>query len=396
MQKIFYIGLILFLLSGCVEQFERDTVSLSLQVTFNETFGSENAVDIPVRIQHMQKDVSLTGHTDSEGMIHFSNLDPGFYTISTNVIISAQKAEELSNKHFEDSLVFNANTYVSLLKSATDTLIIVPAFKSDLIIREYYYSGSRTETGKLYYADQYIELYNNSAKSVDIGGIIIAMHESLGNGYNMWYYIKDSVMVDMLWQIPDHDVLQPGEGAVIARDAIDHKSDPNGNKYSPVDLSKADFEFYMISDDNSDIDSPAENLKEIYTMDRGNDITFNTRFGGGLMIIRPESVDINTYILNHREKKYNVTGSSFKYAITIPNSWVIDAIDVFQNANSTAYKRFPESIDAGFTYNDDAGTGTCISRKLVSDVDGRKIYMDTNNSTYDFLNHQIPNPNINE
>ena len=400
MRKLIYIGfMITIFFNSCIEEFDRNPVSLHLQVNFNTQFSASGVSDIPVKIRHLQKNISLRGYTNANGEVIFENLDPGFYTVSTSITISASKAEQLSQEHFNDSLVLNANKSITLLEPSADTMIIVPALKSNLIIREFYYSGSRTEMGKPYFADQYLELYNNSDKPFDIGGIIISEQESAGYGYNMWSYIKDSVAVDMLWQIPENterNVLQPGKSIVIARDAIDHKTDPNGNINSPVDLSKADFEFYMSSDDNSDIDSPAENLKEIYTMDRGNDITFYTRFGGGLMILKPETDDMEGYMVNHRIKKYNATGSRFKYVITIPNSWVLDAIDVLENNNSAAFKRFPETLDAGFTYNDKSGTGTCISRKLISDVDGRRVYMDTNNSTYDFLNHQIPNPGLNE
>ncbi|MFB6317007.1 DUF4876 domain-containing protein [Saccharicrinis sp. FJH54] len=398
MKKLIYIVLIILWLTGCNDEFDRNPVSLSLQVNFNEQFGSVAVGNIPVKLRHLQKDVSVTVQANSEGQLVFENLDPGFYSLSTSVTISPEHAEFISQEYFIDSLVLNANKIISVLESTEDTLIIVPAFKSDLIIREFYYSGSYTNSGDHYFADQYLELYNNSDKTIDISGIIIAKHESVGYGYNRWSYIKDSVVVDMLWQIPENtnqNLLFPGNSIVIARDAINHKDDPNGNVNSPVDLSSANFEFYVIFENKPDLDSPAENLKELFTMEPSQDITFFVKFGGGLMILDPKTDDVEAFITEHKEKVTYPNGH-VRYVVHIPNTWVIDAIDVLENENAEAFKRFPESLDAGFTYNGTKGSGTCISRKLVSDVDGRKVFRDTNNSTYDFLNHQVPNPGLNE
>ncbi|MFC0876581.1 DUF4876 domain-containing protein [Saccharicrinis sp. FJH2] len=398
MKKLIYITLITLWLISCNDEFDRNPVSLSLQVNFNDQFGSVAVANIPVKLRHLQKDVSITVYASSDGKLVFENLDPGFYSLSTSVTISPEQAEMISQEHFSDSLVLNANKIISVLESTEDTLIVVPAFKSDLIIREFYYSGSRSTSGNLYYADQYLELYNNSNRTVDISGIIIAKHESVGYGFNPWSNVKDSVVVDMLWQIPEttsQNLLSPGKSVVIARDAINHKTDPNGNINSPVDLSDANFEFYVIYEDKPDLDSPAENLLELFTKTPSQDITFYVRFGGGLMILDPKTDNIEAFITDHKEKITYPNGR-IRYVVYIPNSWIIDAIDVLENENSEAFKRFPESLDAGFIYNGASGSGTCISRKLVSDVDGRKIFRDTNNSTYDFLNHQVPNPGLNE
>lgn len=398
MRNTLYILLAAFLFSACVEEFDRQTVDLEVQVVFNAQFGSGIGAFIPVTLKHTQKDLKVSGVTDSHGYIKFQNLDPGFYFLFSSSKIDSETAQVLSDQNYGDSLILNANQLVALLESIKDTLTIVPSFKSKLIIREFYYSGSFTENDKLYYADQYLEIFNNSHEPQNINGLIISTHESTGSGPNAWAYIEDSVVVNLLWQIPvtfEDSILLPGTSIVIAQDAIDHKDDPNGNNLSPVNLSLADLEFYM-DKDNKDLDSPAPNMNELFTMYRGSDVTFYVKFGGGLMLIKPDTRDIESYIRDHYIKKYSASGSSYKNAVLIPKPWILDAVDVLRDRNSEIFKRFTSDLDAGFTYNDESGSGTCVTRKLVSDVNGRKIYMDTNNSTNDFLNHQIPNPFLNE
>lgn len=399
MKRIIVILNVMLLLNACTEEFDRQSVDVTVHVTYNKQFSSKNVAGIPVTLSHQLKSVQLSGITDEQGNVTFVNLDPGFYSAHTSLSISADKAGQLSGQSYNDSLVLNGNKLLTALESIFDTIFVIPAFNNPLIIREFYYSGSETLNEKMYYADQYIDVYNNSNLPQNINGLIISTHASSGTGFNIWSDIKDSVAVNLLWQIPpdtQDSILAPGKSIVIATDAINHRSDPNANRNSPVDLAEADYEFYMENEDQKDLDAPAKNLKEIYTMDRGSDIVFNTRIGGGLMLIRAETEDMNSYMLYHRKKKWNVAGTSFKYVITIPNKWVVDAIDVLKNSYSEAYKRFPPSLDAGFTYNDDSKSGLCISRKLASDAEGRKVFMDTNNSTVDFLNNQIPNPFLND
>ena len=72
----------------------------------------------------------------------------------------------------------------------------------------------------------------------------------------------------------------------------------------------------------------------------------------------------------------------------IPKDWVIDGVECVVSASS-ANKRIPNNIDAGFTYIQTKNLGNSVCRKIDEIIDGRIIYVDTNNSSEDF--EVVPN-----
>lgn len=72
----------------------------------------------------------------------------------------------------------------------------------------------------------------------------------------------------------------------------------------------------------------------------------------------------------------------------ISKDWVIDGVECVVSA-SNAKKRIHNNIDAGFTYIPTKNLGNSVHRKVDEIVDGRIIYMDTNNSSEDF--EVVPN-----
>ena len=72
----------------------------------------------------------------------------------------------------------------------------------------------------------------------------------------------------------------------------------------------------------------------------------------------------------------------------IPKDWVIDGVECVVSASS-ANKRIPNNIDAGFTYIPTKNLGNSVCRKIDEIIDGRIIYVDTNNSSEDF--EVVPN-----
>jgi hypothetical protein len=62
-----------------------------------------------------------------------------------------------------------------------------------------------------------------------------------------------------------------------------------------------------------------------------------------------------------------------------PVARVIDALDSLMDGDSGAYKRLPQSVDAGFIYVSDTYSGESVRRRLVDGVPA-----DTNNSSEDF------------
>lgn len=55
-------------------------------------------------------------------------------------------------------------------------------------------------------------------------------------------------------------------------------------------------------------------------------------------------------------------------------------------------KRIPTVLDAGINSVGNAYTGTSLRRKVKQDINGRKVLLDTNNSTTDFEVNALPKP----
>ena len=96
---------------------------------------------------------------------------------------------------------------------------------------------------------------------------------------------------------------------------------------------------------------------------------------------------------NNYDAQYNnnVNGKLMtQKAYFLPSAWIIDAVNVDIKDNPHDWNIIPVSMDKGFTYcNDNAkdksGIGTAVVRKMKN---GK--YVDTNNSTEDFIPKAAP------
>ena len=70
---------------------------------------------------------------------------------------------------------------------------------------------------------------------------------------------------------------------------------------------------------------------------------------------------------------------------------VIDAVELVGNANQVQLKRVPAVLDAGAATVGGTYLSKSVARKIKSTLpDGRNIYYDTNNSSYDFEVMDVP------
>lgn len=367
------------------------TYSLSLQVDIPQE--ALEAIDsrkcISVSLTNIQKDYSLTAKTDSLGYLDMEALESGFYLINI--------AERYYYENY--SIVLNGAKELSILNDVQDSItlssIIMQNEGGGFVIREYYYSASLTPNEKQYSSDQYIEIYNNSPDTLYADSLLLVEHESYANAPSYFAYLKeDSIVVKTIWAFPNEQSypIAPGQGFIIARDAMNHQSDPNGNPNSPVDLGNAEFEFWSDkAGSTSDIDFPATNMVDKLWVNKGTDYSFHTRGGSAMALVHIPG-NVEQYITNNLITNGTATASS-KYYCKIPNAWVIDAVEATWNDSRQTNKRFANSLDAGLAYiQAGSKTGLCLSRKLDYHIGKRIVYQDTNNSTEDFLRDQIPHP----
>jgi len=391
MKKIFPLLALILIVSSCLKEPSIVSYSLDLKVDFGTDIQMANKSGAIVTLSNQQKNYKVSARTDESGKIQFQSLDPGIYSVVVSYTSSSGE--------------YSGQRSISVFSDKTDIIVIKKSVLGTFVIKEFYFAGSRTPAGKSYYADQYIEIFNNTDEVRYADGISVFEHESSGTGVNMWESIKDTIVGQMIWTIPGNGKqypVQPGKSILIAQDGINHRNDPNGNPLSPVNLGNADFEFYVPTKTNKDIDSPtvANMLDDYLSNTNISEIAFRVQGGSALVIAKlpgNSEAERKAYIARNLVVKTSVSGSAAVYYPKIANKYVIDAVETVEDEAHAIYKRLPADIDAGYTYiTTGSYSGKCIRRKVKEIVSGRVIYQDTNNSINDFLKDVDPMPRIYE
>lgn len=289
-------------------------------------------------------------------------------------------------------------------KNSVSLELFLSNTKSDFVISEIFFAGSLTPEGKQYNGDNYIKICNNSNQTLYADGLAIV--ESGFLTVSKFDYEPNVMSTDMpvqaIYRIPgtgkEHPV-KPGESLLICDNAIDHTK-ANTNSF---DLTKADFEWYDVSTNPnfSDIDNPnVPNLEKIYCYtktvwslhNRGFRAYAIARLEKNKEVFLKENKYDYTYMMHFSSGDYKMSGSTYK----IPNSWVVDAVNLSVKSVFQWIVTDP-SLDMGWTNCGDIDGdvkryGKSVIRKYSPAVnpDGRKVLMDTNNSTFDFQPQATP------
>ena len=264
------------------------------------------------------------------------------------------------------------------------------------IISEIFFAQTKTAAGKAYSFGQYIRITNNSSKTLYADSLAIIQSADISSLKHDYVdnFITDSVFAGSVFLIPGTGKSVPveaGKSLILALNAKDHTTFAPG----APDLSKADFEFFDVSSNSyKDEDNHA-----VPNLDRW--------FSKSASITILHTGGVETYALARmQESKDDFLKNNFKDAIykfksgsfekdmhakgyLVPNSWIIDAVNLGMK-NNYAWSIISPKLDAGFTYcletqRDEKGYGLAVIRKMEN---GR--YVDTNNSTNDFLPLQKP------
>jgi hypothetical protein len=369
------------------------TATVKINVNYPETYSQKGVANTEVKLVNKGSGSSISGFTNSSGVATFADVVPGTYDISVNKSLTA--AETLLLTGVSQAIALNAaktDAVISAPQSPEITLQLSGSAAGSLVIKEVYYTGSRTPAGGTYFSDQFVEIYNNSTDIIYLDGLCIAdiygnagliNPNSLPTTFNT---DNTSSYASNVWRIPGSGKerpLAPGASIVIAQDGINHK-EATLNPNSPVDLSKADLETYNERPDNRDADAPGvPNLEKLYFT--GGFDWLLTVFGPGLVIFKTDDFSKLTMA--------TIPGStSTTTYVKIPNTLIIDSFEGLKDGSSGSFKRLPVAIDAGFVFATDTYTAESFRRKVATTINGRRVLQDTNNSGNDFQKITIPTP----
>lgn len=372
---------------------EVQTFPVDVRVSYPATFAQAAAANARVLLTSTERSTTDTAVADAQGVARFPRVLPGTYVISSTQTLDQDAAFMLTGQRA--ALTLNAVDPARSILSAPTTAFLQQLAGSrlgDLVIKEVYYTGSRTPSGGTYFSDQFVEIYNNATDTVFADGLLIADSYGPAGQINPstvpspFQSDVGNVYVSSIWQIPGSGrqrPIPPGSSLVIAQDGIDHRNDPNGNPLSPVNLATADWETYNERPDGRDLDAPSvPNLTRI--VHRGGFDWLLSVFGQGVVMFRSTNVAALDTVL--------VPGTTATYVTRIPNVLVVDAFEAVQNANSLSYKRVPAALDAGYVFASGTYVGESARRRVLTTIGTRRILRDGNNSSADFEMRTTPTP----
>lgn len=321
------------------------------------------------------------------------NIPVGTYSVLAQGILTYEAGGkevsiEVNTTNENVQLVENNSNQINLLLNVTTG-------KEGFVISEIFFRGTQTPKGKPYFADQYIKITNNTSKLMYADSLVI-MESAFTNGVKRKYikdYRNEGFAAGAIYMIPGKgkDVpVKPGETLLLALNGKNHKS-VNTNSF---DLSKADFEFYDISKNNykDEQNANVKDLESIFTTS-ASILVLNMKGNKAYAIGKIQGTIEDFLKNNNYDAQYNnnVNGKLMtQKAYFLPSAWIIDAVNVDIKDNPHDWNIIPVSMDKGFTYcNDNAkdksGIGTAVVRKIMN---GK--YVDTNNSTEDFIPKAAP------
>ena len=268
------------------------------------------------------------------------------------------------------------------------------------VLAEIFFAGTETPEGKRYVGDKYFVVFNNSADTLSADGLILVEADlnsvqkyKLDNDFRDRYFA-----VDAMYRIPgegDTYRVAPGEAVLIADNAMNH-TEANTNSF---DLSTADFEWYDLSSSAgvTDVDNPeVTNLDKLYCYTYTIWVPHNQGHKSFGLARFPEGVTAEQYFATdslYVQYNYELvtaagTFSQSKKSYMIPNKWIVDAVNLAPS-ETFQWLTFSDRLDAGYTYvaptgSDKTRFGKAVRRKTLGIINGRRLLMDTNNSTDDF------------
>ena len=288
--------------------------------------------------------------------------------------------------------------------SATATVKLTPTTvenEQSFVLDELYFNGDKNGEWDYVYYESYLTITNVGSKPMYADGLSIAICgdynsiEADNTDPMPQYLMRDSIVVTQLYTIPGDGTkykVEPGKSLVLAHTAINHKLDYEGNpdpeKKNSIDLSGADFEFYVPYEYSMTTDNPeVTNMIVDYSMNQA----FNWGYSGAtpIMLVKLDAAQKKDII--NRRVMLDIPAGYGQMALehlVLPLSCVIDGVETGTRDNMFR-KVLPDAVDRGSILIAGDGLyggfdGQFIKRRRTTDASGVTTIVDTNNSTSDF------------
>jgi hypothetical protein len=390
MKKILFLLAAVLSLCSCVD-FNDVTSEVTTRVQLAMPAEFVNGSDLASHTIVMQQgNTRLTATTDADGLATFTGIIPDVYDISCAWEISADEYHQLTG----DQQVVSGGTVSGSLNNhligseQTIRLSTHLSINRDIIIGKVYYAGSKDNNNRTYMPGKYVELYNQSDRSVDVSGLYIGLIEAESTQAYTLQNLHDAhadsvVLAKQVFRIPAGQpfLVEPGGTVLLVNSAADHRN----NNDMENDLTDADFEAKdHLGKTQNNPAVPALDL--VFTM-------YPTISNMNLVQSGPCSV-----VLFRSDDDVAAWPTTYAFGKTSGNQWlllpirhIIDGVEIMRNKPTgieVNTKRLYPTIDAGYTNIEAASgwTGEVVYRRTSDKrgADGHRILVDTNNSSNDF------------
>ncbi|MGL4411067.1 MAG: DUF4876 domain-containing protein [Bacteroidales bacterium] len=383
--KLLSIASIVLLFFSC--QDENSVTQTNTLLTISLEHGEDHAelsVDnYQVVWTNLSSNRSYEGLTQADGTLTLE-VPQGIYSLSVE-----GKSEDVNSANFLNFQAATREVAISGDEMLHQCVLEHSVSGDGWLFREIYFSGSTTTNNKSYWQDQYFEIYNNSNEVLYADGLTVAESDYTNTSdNNIWSdLLPGTVAVGTLYSVPGNGTdypVNPGSSIILASNGINHKV---VNENSPVDLSKADFEWY--DEHNLDTDVPeVPNLIKHFSYSATVWI-LHTRGYKAYILFHPGE-EMSEFMNKNFVRSFTASGSE-TVRVGVPIKSVYDAVEISQ-PEGPASKALPAGLDKGFSYCNGANLGVCIKRKVAGEENGRVILQDTNNSSVDFEANATPDP----
>ncbi len=264
----------------------------------------------------------FTGVSDASGRITFTGLLEGRYAVSAERVLADSTRARLAPDDQDVSVLAGGGSVTVSPGSVSTRIDLVASRRGSIAIHELW-----VHTPPGYVNATYLSIYNNADTVIYLDGMLLGhtppVHRTLPSPPNVDRCAlfgdairlnTDAIGAVTLIQFPGSGQqypLEPGQGAVIAQDAIDHRQFVS----STVDLSAADFE--VIGDDR-DVDNPAvpNMIRLVGGLYLGRGWTFNQSQNAVFLALPPDAP------LDRRR-----VGDSYNVAF-IPRERLLDVVGI--------------------------------------------------------------------
>ena len=386
---------LLFLLLACEKSTSIVEIPTKISITYPEQIVASNVTNDSVSYTNLSTGHTFTVSADTEVALRVGLYQCSYCADAIYWVGDTRKEGVL--KATLENVVITDDSYHLLF----EPFLMIE--KNDFIIEEIFFTGTLRNTGKQYYGDSYIKLFNNTDQVLYADGL--AFVESKFSSTDRYDYDpdirKDTMTVQAIYVIPgsgnEHPV-NPGESILLCDTGIDHRA-ANSNSF---DLTGADFEWYDISTSPAHMDIDSElvpNLDKWYSYTLSFFVLHNRGFRSYALARIP--MDRETYMANYvytYTYEIVVPAGTFpkqQTAHKIPNEWIVDGVNCSVQAE-WEWNLLPATLDAGWTHcgtiNHDATRYfKSVRRKLLYlDEDGKRVLKDTDNSSDDFNAECVP------